>query len=68
MIVFFLIYIKNPKQKKNCIIFLSPNQKRIIKHYLIFKRVFDDEHDTKIYLINKRSVKLVFIRNVNFLY
>ena len=23
--------------------------------------MFDDEHDTKTYLINKRSVKLVFI-------
>ena len=30
----------------------------------IFKRVFDDEHDTKNYLINKRSVKLVLIRIV----
>ena len=31
---------------------------------IIFKRVFDDEHDTKNYLINKRSVKLVLIRIV----
>ena len=38
--------------------FLSPNQKRTVKIYLIisFKREFDDELDTKMYSINKNEL------------
>ena len=31
---------------------------------MCFKREFDDDHDTKNYLINKRSVKIVLIKIV----
>ena len=58
MIVVSFFYKRKSQTKEICIIFLSHNQKRIVKkiYYNIFKTVFDDEHDTKNYLINRRSI------------
>ena len=44
---------ENPKQKRFVTYFLIHDQKKIVRGYLIvyFKRKFDDEHNTKNYLI-----------------